>query len=362
MKEIVILSGKGGTGKTTITGSLAVLAKNKVLADCDVDAADLHLLLDPEVKEQTEFWSGKVAHIDNDICIECGLCQELCRFDAISDYKVDPVGCEGCGFCARACPVEAISMDENLSGQWFISGTGYGPLVHAKLGVAQENSGKLVALVRSESRKLAQQVESDYVLTDGPPGIGCPVISSLSGVDLAVVVTEPTLSGIHDLERIIGLCQHFDVPSLVCINKYDINEEITKQIDEFCLSKGIEVISRIPYDESVIKALIDGVPVVEYVDSKVTKEIKSMWQRLESVLQNGKETANKNRRETVVRMAVPITGASPPSLTPFFSSNDPIPQQRAVRIAHISAFIFHPFRQCSAQTVHTTSLHRINSF
>jgi len=290
MKEIVILSGKGGTGKTTITGSLAVLAENKVLADCDVDAADLHLLLNPKVRQQTEFWSGKVASIDNDTCIECGLCQELCRFDAISDYRIDPVACEGCGFCAHACPVDAISMNDNLSGQWFISDTGYGSLVHAKLGVAQENSGKLVALVRRESRKLAQQEGSDYVLTDGPPGIGCPVISSLSGVNLVVIVTEPTLSGIHDLERIIGLCQHFDVPSLVCINKYDINEEITKQIDEFCLQQNIEVIARIPYDESVIKALIAGVPVVEYENSSVTEEIKSMWQRVESVLRNGKGT------------------------------------------------------------------------
>jgi len=288
MKEIVILSGKGGTGKTTITGSLAVLAENKVLADCDVDAADLHLLLNPTVRQQTEFWSGKVACIDNDKCTECGLCQEVCRFSAISDYRVDPVACEGCGFCAHACPVDAISMNDNLSGQWFISETGYGSLVHAKLGVAQENSGKLVALVRRESRKLAQQEGSDYVLTDGPPGIGCPVISSLSGVNLSVIVTEPTLSGIHDLERIIGLCKHFNVPSLVCINKFDINVEITQKIADFCLREGIEVISRIPYDESVIKALIDGVPVVEYVTNGVTKEIKSLWRRVESVLHNEK--------------------------------------------------------------------------
>ena len=177
MKEIVVLSGKGGTGKTSIVGSLAVLAKNKVLADCDVDAADLHLLLKPVIKEENEFWSGQTALIDPEKCTQCGLCQDLCHFEAITDYRVDPASCEGCGFCHRICPVEAITMQDNLSGHWFISDTGYGPLVHARLGIAQENSGKLVALVRQQDRQIAEKAGVDYTISDGPPGIGCPVSS-----------------------------------------------------------------------------------------------------------------------------------------------------------------------------------------
>jgi len=180
MKEIVILSGKGGTGKTTIVGSFAALVKRKVLADCDVDAADLHLLLSPAERQKNEFWSGQVAHIDEEKCTQCGLCQELCRFNAITDFKVDAVSCEGCGFCAHICPVEAITMQENMSGHWFISDTRYGPLVHARLGIAQENSGKLVAVVRQQAKQIAEEKGLDYIISDGPPGIGCPVISSLS--------------------------------------------------------------------------------------------------------------------------------------------------------------------------------------
>ena len=286
MKEVVVLSGKGGTGKTCITGSLAALAPSKVLADCDVDAADLHLLLSPSVKEENEFWSGQVAVIDEEKCTECGLCQEVCRFDAIKDFRVDPVSCEGCGFCSQICPSEAITMRESLSGYWYISDTKYGPLVHARLGIAQENSGKLVALVRQEARKIAENQGFDYIISDGPPGIGCPVISSLSGASLALLVTEPTLSGIHDLERVIGVCRHFGIPVLVCINKYDINEDNTSQIESYCLSQGIEVAAKIPFDNVVTEALVHGQPVVEYTRGNIAYQIESLWQKVGQVLGN----------------------------------------------------------------------------
>jgi MinD superfamily P-loop ATPase len=278
VKEVVVLSGKGGTGKTSFVGSFAALAKGAVLADCDVDAADLHLLLQPARREKHEFWSGQTAFIAEDRCTQCGLCQELCRFKAIKDFRIDPISCEGCGFCSRICPTEAITMKENLAGHWFISDTRYGPLVHAQLGVAQENSGKLVALVRQQARQMAEKNGADYIISDGPPGIGCPVISSLSGANLALLVTEPTLSGIHDLERVLGVCQHFGVPALVCINKYDINEDNTHQIERYCLSQGVEVAARIPFDNTVTKAMVAGLPVVEYSQNGVSHQIEALWE------------------------------------------------------------------------------------
>ena len=280
MKEIVVLSGKGGTGKTSIVGSFAALTKSKVLADCDVDAADLHLLLSPSAKEENEFWSGQVAIIDDKECTQCGLCQDLCRFGAIKDCVVDPISCEGCGFCFHICPANAIFMKENLAGRWFISNTKYGPLVHARLGIAQENSGKLVATVRQQARKMAEKLGVDYIISDGPPGIGCPVISSLSGANLALLVTEPTLSGIHDLERVLGVCHHFGVQAMVCINKYDINENNTRRIEGYCLSQEVEVAARISFDNVVTEAIVQGFPVVEYSQGKVTHEIESLWQRI----------------------------------------------------------------------------------
>jgi MinD superfamily P-loop ATPase len=284
MKEVVILSGKGGTGKTSIVGSFAALAQSKVLADCDVDAADLHLLLSPSIKEENEFWSGQVAFIDEEKCTQCGLCQDVCRFDAIDDFKVDPISCEGCGFCSHVCPVEAVTMKESMSGRWFISDTKYGPLVHARLGIAQENSGKLVALVRQHAKQIAERDGLDYIISDGPPGIGCPVISSLSGANLALLVTEPTLSGIHDLERVLGVCHHFGIPTLVCVNKYNLNEDNTRQIEDYCLNLGVEVVAKIPFDSIVTEALVHGQPVVECSDGKVTQEIESLWQTVAEVL------------------------------------------------------------------------------
>ena len=284
MKEVVVLSGKGGAGKTSIVGSFAVIAKNKVLVDCDVDAADLHLILNPELKEKHEFWSGQVAVIDSEKCTQCGLCVELCRFGAIEDFTVVPTSCEGCGFCSQICPAGAIAMPERLSGQWFISATRYGPLVHARLGIGQENSGKLVSTVRQQAKQLAEKKRSALIISDGPPGTGCPVISSLSGVNLALLVTEPTLSGFHDLERILGVCRHFGVPATVCINKYDINEENTRQIEDYCREQGLSIAAKIPFDNIVTDAIIHGLPPVEHSSNGLTRYIEKLWTEIYGML------------------------------------------------------------------------------
>jgi len=285
VKEVVILSGKGGTGKTSIVGSFAAIVHNKVLADCDVDAADLHLLLNPSIKERNEFRSGQVAVIDKDKCDKCDLCQNICRFNAIHNYSVDHISCEGCGFCSRICPVEAISMNEYESGNWFISDTKYGPLIHARLGIAQENSGKLVALVRQKAREIVEKNGHNYIISDGPPGTGCPVISSLSGVNLALIITEPTLSGIHDMERVLDVCRHFGILAVVCINKYDLNDKNTLAIQDYCQRNGIDVAATIPFDNIVTEAMVQGMSIVEYSDSRVAREIKSLWQYIEQKLQ-----------------------------------------------------------------------------
>ena len=277
MKELVVLSGKGGTGKTSVVGSFAAMAEDKVLVDCDVDAADLHLILTPNRVEEHEFWSGQTAYVDDVQCIQCGLCQDLCRFNAIKDYKVNPLFCEGCAFCSHVCPVEAIKMKDNMAGHWYISETKYGPLVHARLGIAEENSGKLVSTVRRQAREYAEKHGLNYILSDGPPGIGCPVISSLSGADLALLVTEPTLSGIHDLERVIGVCRYFEVPPVVCINKFDINEENARQIEDYCHQKGVQVATKIPFDKEVIGAVSSGVPVVIHSNGPASKSIRELW-------------------------------------------------------------------------------------
>ena len=287
MKEMVVISGKGGTGKTVLTASLAVLAKNACFADCDVDAADLHLLLKPEIKEKHEFRSGKTAKVNKKLCQECGECIAVCRFDAINeDFTVDPISCEGCAVCSLVCPAEAIKMEENLSGEWYISDTKYGPLVHAKLGIAEENSGKLVTLVRQNAKRIAEEKNKDYVIIDGPPGIGCPVIASLANVKLALIVTEPTLSGIHDMERVADVTKHFGIHSKVVINKYDINLKNTQDINKICQGRNIEVLAKLPYSKDVIKSLVNGLPVVEFCNNRITKEISNLWKKIQPFIRN----------------------------------------------------------------------------
>ncbi len=278
MKEVVVLSGKGGTGKTSIVGAFAALASGKVLSDCDVDAADLHLLLAPTPVEEHEFWSGQVAVIDPVKCTRCGLCEEVCRSEAIHNCEVGRVGCEGCGLCARVCPSNAVTMKENLAGRWFISNTRFGPLIHAKLGIAQENSGKLVHLVRQKAKETATREGLSVTINDGPPGIGCAVISALSGAGLACIVTEPSVSGIHDMERVLQVCRHFSVPALVCVNKFDINEDGTRQVEEYCRGQGVDVVARIPFDTKVTEAQVQGVSIVEYTsDARLVGPIEDAW-------------------------------------------------------------------------------------
>jgi MinD superfamily P-loop ATPase len=284
MKQITVISGKGGTGKTTILASLAALVKRAVLVDADVDAADLHLLLKPQVRRREPFVASQVAVIDPGKCDPCGKCAEACRFEAIRDLQVDPISCEGCGVCFHVCPRGAILMKEVQSGEWFISQTRYGPMVHAKLGVAQENSGKLVTLVRKEAQRIAREGGYPLILIDGPPGIGCPVIASLGGVDAVLVVTEPSLSGIHDLERVLGVSRHFQVPAWVCVNKWDINPENTEKIEAFCQREGCPVIGKVPFDPIVTKAMVMESTVVEYTGGIVAQEIKKMWTQLERLL------------------------------------------------------------------------------
>jgi len=295
VKELLVISGKGGTGKTSIVGAFAVLAESKVLADCDVDAADLHLLLKPTVRETREFYGTKKAVLDREKCTGCGVCVEVCRFGAIAMGKgrieIDPISCEGCAVCSYACPRGAIAMEDNLSGHWFLSDTRYGPLVHARLGVAEENSGKLVTRVRQEARSIAQSQGLEYIITDGPPGIGCPVISSISGVDLALIVTEPTVAGTHDMERILELARHFNIKTMICINKYDLDEGKAEEIERYCHDEGIEVAGKIPFDEEVVNALVRGLPAVAGADSgsdqregKASKAIRELWVKVSSCL------------------------------------------------------------------------------
>lgn len=281
MKQIVVISGKGGTGKTILTASFAALAQNKVMVDCDVDAADLHLLLQPEIKERHEFRSGMTARINAEICEQCGQCISVCRFDAISeDFIVDPVSCEGCTICSYVCPAGAITLEENVSGEWFISDTKYGPLVHARLGIAEENSGKLVTQVRQAAKEIAKKDNLDYVIIDGPPGIGCPVIASLSGVDLAVIVTEPTLSGIHDMERVAQVSRHFGVPTKVVINKYDINPDNSEEIKKICQKGDIEVIAQLPFSQKVSESIVQGVPLVVFCRNGIAQDVSFLWERI----------------------------------------------------------------------------------
>lgn len=287
MRELTIISGKGGTGKTSVVASFAALAENKVLADADVDAADLHLILAPEIKHEEDFRGGRTARIDPDKCIECGQCLDYCRFNAIgSNFVVNKIDCEGCGVCVHFCPVEAIDFPQNICGKWYISETRFGPMVHAKLGIAEENSGLLVSLVRNQAKVLAEERGLDTIIVDGPPGIGCPVIASITGTSAVLIVTEPTLSGLHDLERAGGLADHFKIPTFACVNKFDLNEDMSNHIAAYCANNQIELLGRIPYDTAVTHAMVAGKSIVEFADGEVSHAIKGIWNTVEHHLKD----------------------------------------------------------------------------
>lgn len=288
MKELVVISGKGGTGKTSVTASFAVLARHAVIADCDVDAADLHLVLSPRVVERHEFRSGHQAVIREETCTGCGLCMQQCRFDAVRSHQdtsgrttffIDPVACEGCGVCVHFCPEQAIDFPESLCGEWMISETRCGAMVHARLGVAAENSGKLVSTVRREAKRIAEESHQSLIIVDGPPGLGCPVIASLTGATRVLVVTEPTVSGEHDLERVLSLTRHFGIPTSICVNKWDLNPAMTDRIEANARQAGASIAGRIRYDRGVTQAQMQAKAVVE-TDTPCVEDILRIWKQL----------------------------------------------------------------------------------
>jgi len=289
MKEIVIISGKGGTGKTSVTASLAYLAdKSIMVADCDVDAADMHLLMKPENDRKEDFFSGVLAEIDQDKCIKCGKCSNVCRWKAIpiveNKYVVQPLDCEGCGYCSLVCPTDAISMNEQNVGNWIISDVKTNTqMVHARLGIGAENSGKLVAKVKNEAKVLAEKSEKDFVVVDGSPGIGCPVVSSLSGANLVVLVTEPSVSGIHDVKRVYELVKKFGIKAGCIINKADINPDKVKEIHQFLETENIQLIAEIPYDENFTKAMTMGKTIVEYDPDGIGEILKNSWEKIRKI-------------------------------------------------------------------------------
>ncbi len=284
-KSIAIISGKGGTGKTSVTASLAVLAKNRIVVDCDVDAADLHLILKPESSSSTVFVSGEFASIDLAKCTKCGKCIEACAFDAISDdFVIDEIMCEGCGVCKFVCPAGAIEMTPAKCGFWYISKTRTGVLVHARLDPGKENSGRLVSLVRTKAMEIAKNDDTELIIIDGSPGVGCAVIASITGNDIVVIITEPSLSGLHDLERAIALTKHFKITPAVIINRHDINQEISEKIVGMCKSQDVEIIGNIPYTTEFTDAQLAMKSIVEYSDGPAAKELRNIWQRIADIV------------------------------------------------------------------------------
>ncbi len=296
MKQLVILSGKGGTGKTSVTAAFAHLAAQgdspilAILADADVDAANLELVLAPNMEARADFWGGQVAMIDLETCGGCGTCETVCRFDAVhenmGEYRVDSIACDGCAACMYQCPEDAITMQPQLAGEWFRSQSRYGPLFHAALRPAQENSGKLVTVVKQNARLLAMDENIPLLLVDGPPGIGCPVISAVSGADLALIVAEPTAAGVHDMRRVLLTTDHFGVPALVCINKADIYPAGAAQIEAFCQEKNIGVVGRIPFDTTVTEAMVQGQPVTAYQPTSPSSwALQEIWIKIAAILE-----------------------------------------------------------------------------
>ena len=287
MKELLVLSGKGGTGKTSLIGSFAHLARSKVMLDCDVDASDLHLLLSPETVEEHEFRSGVKARVETDKCSSCGMCEEICQFDSVRMEEtavISRLSCEGCGVCAHFCPEDAIRLDDNHCGTWYVSDTNFGPFVHSQLFAGEENSGKLVSHIKAEARKLAEKKDIDLILIDGSPGVGCPVIASLSNVDMVLVVTEPSQSGKHDLERVLELTEHFKIVTKICINKWDLHPELAAEIETLAEKRNVEVLGKIPFDPQVIECQIQGIPVTASETSLAAYSIKDVWQKLKKGL------------------------------------------------------------------------------
>ncbi len=282
MKELVVISGKGGTGKTSLMAAFASLTENKALCDADVDAADLHLIMEPYIKERHDFQGGHTASINLDNCTECGVCRDLCRWDAISEnFVVDGIECEGCGVCVYFCPENTIEFPITTCGEWFISDTRFGTMVHARLGIAEENSGKLVSIIRNEVRKVAEKHNLNLIITDGPPGIGCPVIASIGGANAILIVSEPTVSGLHDMERVAKLAAHFKVPAMLCVNKYDLNLEQTQALEALAEKNNIAVLGRVPFDPIFVKAMIQGQTIIEYNnDSEAVLAVKRIWTKV----------------------------------------------------------------------------------
>ncbi len=283
--EIAVISGKGGTGKTTFSAAFAALAEDIVIADCDVDAPDMHILLQPNVRETMEFQGSKVASIDNDLCTECGICIENCRFGAAVPPEINAIACEGCGVCSYLCPEKAVTMKERVSGMLYYSETRFGPMSHAKLLPGEGNSGKLVTDVRRQAQEMAKERGSDHILIDGSPGIGCPVIATIAGSGLGVIVTEPTMAGIHDMSRVAELLNRFKIPAAVIVNKYDLNLENAERIRRYCDESGLYMLGTVPFDSTMTKSMVAAKTFPEYApDHDITDLMRLMWSEIGIIL------------------------------------------------------------------------------